>query len=236
VRALLVVLLLSGALRGCVVYEYEHEFWVHTDGSGQVNVTGRPELWTAFKGVGSPGDPSTVTEDAVRELFERSGLDVRRVRKVHRRGHDYVFADVRFDDVNKLAAMPGFADLRLALKPQGEEQLALEGTWMRPPGTTRTQVEDDGLMAIRFHVPSKIYSHGNAWEGVQRGNILAWRQDVKAALAGTPLQISMDMDRRSILWSTVSLFATAIVLGLSVLGLGFWYALRKGRKQLEAGG
>ena len=50
-RRLALTLLAAAALRGCVAYEYEHEFWIRVDGSGTVNVTGRPELWTAFKGV-----------------------------------------------------------------------------------------------------------------------------------------------------------------------------------------
>ena len=36
---LLSALLLFMATRGCVAYEYEHEFWLHVDGSGTVNVT-----------------------------------------------------------------------------------------------------------------------------------------------------------------------------------------------------
>ena len=43
--ALPALLLLT--LRGCVAYEYEHEFWLDVDGSGTVYVTGRPSLWTA---------------------------------------------------------------------------------------------------------------------------------------------------------------------------------------------
>ena len=37
-------LLLAAGLRGCVAYEYDHEFWLKVDGSGSVYVTGRPEL------------------------------------------------------------------------------------------------------------------------------------------------------------------------------------------------
>ena len=45
---LALTLVAAAMLRGCVAYEYEHEFWIRVDGSGTVNVTGRPELWTAF--------------------------------------------------------------------------------------------------------------------------------------------------------------------------------------------
>ena len=69
---LAVLLLAAAALRGCVAYEYEHEFWVRVDGSGTVNVTGRPELWTAFKGVTLPADEDA-TRDTARRLFDQSG-------------------------------------------------------------------------------------------------------------------------------------------------------------------
>jgi len=61
---LAVVLLLALSLRGCVAYEFEHEFWIRVDGSGTVNVTARPELWGAMKGVRvSPTD-----EDAAGQI------------------------------------------------------------------------------------------------------------------------------------------------------------------------
>ena len=43
---LAVALLLATALRGCLTYEYEHEFWLEVNGSGTVNVTGRPVTLT----------------------------------------------------------------------------------------------------------------------------------------------------------------------------------------------
>ena len=68
------VLLMAAGLQGCLTYEYEHEFWLRVDGSGTVYVTGRPELWTAFKGLGDPGTRSTVTPEAARALFAKAGL------------------------------------------------------------------------------------------------------------------------------------------------------------------
>ncbi len=44
-------LLAAVSLRGCLTYEYEHEIWLQVNGSGTVNVTGRPALWTALKGL-----------------------------------------------------------------------------------------------------------------------------------------------------------------------------------------
>ena len=227
---LAVVLLLALSLRGCVAYEFEHEFWIRVDGSGTVNVTARPELWGAMKGVRvSPTDEEAAGQ-TVRALFESSGLRVRRVTLTHRAGRPYVFVAADFTDVNRLAGTPAFPDLALSVRPEGEN-LRMDGRWSRPPGLPDVPLESrDGLMAVRFHLPSKVYSHRNAFAGVERGNIVAWRETVTEGLAGRPLDVGALIDRRSILRSTIGLFAIAIVLALGILATVLWWVVRKGRK------
>ena len=89
-------------------------------------------------------------------------------------------------------------------------------------------------MAVRFHLPSKVYEHRNAMDGVERGNIVGWRQDVAAGLDGQPLPFAAVIDRRSILLSTVGLFAGAILIGLSAVALAVYLAFRKGRAARKA--
>jgi len=233
---LAVVLLLALSLRGCVAYEFEHEFWIRVDGSGTVNVTARPELWGAMKGVRvSPTDEDAAGQ-TVRALFESSGLRVRRVTLTHRAGRPYVFVAADFTDVNRLAGTPAFPDLALSVRPEGEN-LRMDGRWSRPPGLPDVPLESrDGLMAVRFHLPSKVYSHRNAFAGVERGNIVAWRETVTEGLAGRPLEVGALIDRRSILRSTIGLFAIAIALALGILATVLWWVVRKGRKaQAPAG-
>jgi hypothetical protein len=230
---LAVALLAVAALRGCVAYEYEHEFWIRVDGSGTVNVTGRPELWTAFKGLAVP-EEEDAAKAAARQVFESSGLRVRRVTVTSRGGRKYLFVSADFDDAGRLGGTPAFPDLRLALRPDGD-RLRLDGAWT-PPAGARGSPADDGVMAVRFHLPSKVYEHRNAMEGVERGNIVGWRQDVRAALAGGRLDIGALIDRRSILVSTIGLFAVAIALALSMLaGLILWVR-RRGARTLTASG
>ena len=64
------LLLAATALRACASYEYEHEIWLRVDGSGTINVTGRPALWTAFKSLplDPQGDPEVLKRTA-RELL-----------------------------------------------------------------------------------------------------------------------------------------------------------------------
>jgi hypothetical protein len=227
-------LLLTITLSGCLTYEYEHEFWLRVDGSGTVNVTGRPALWTAFKGLGSADDPDgTVTRNAVRELFEKSGLRVKRVTLTRRRGQPYLFISADFSDVSHLSYTPAFPDLRVALENRGG-RLHLEGSWQRPVDTPIIGDRDrEGLMAVRFHLPSRVYSHRNAAEGVERGNILAWRQKVSSALDGRRLEFGAVMDQHSILFSTVVLFGGAVLLAVLLVGLALWAVIRRGRRDLE---
>jgi hypothetical protein len=227
------VLLLAVGLGGCLRYEYEHEFWLRVDGSGAVNVTGRPALWTAFKGLGRPRDPeATAAREAVRALFERSGLRVRRVTLTSRGGHPYLFVSAEFDDLNALNGAPAFPDLKIGLRRE-PDRLVLEGTWARPKDAPEAGGrERDGLMAVRFHLPSKVYGHRNATEGVERGNIVGWRQEVAQALDGRALDFGAEMDDRSILLSTVLLFASAVALAVLLLAGGLWAAARRGRREL----
>lgn len=228
ISRLAVLLLVTAGLQGCIAYEYEHEFWIRVDGSGTVNVTGRPALWTAFKGLGPTEDPEAARE-AARALFERSGLRVKRVTITRREGRPYLFVSAEFADVNRLSGTPAFPDLTIGLRPEGD-RLVLEGTWSGPsPPPRLPEGERDGLMAVRFHIPAKIHQHKNAFAGVERGNIVGWRQEVARALEGGRLDFGVTTDRRSILLSTVALFALTIVLALGLLAIAFALVVRKGR-------
>jgi hypothetical protein len=225
-------ILLVTALRGCLTYEYEHEIWLQVDGSGVVNVTGRPALWTAFKSLPLDESDPEAMKAAVRKLFEESGLEVRRVTVTKRHGHRYVFVSAAFNDVNRISYTRAFPDLRVGLRRE-DGRLSLDGSWQRPiealPGGDK---DADGLMAVRFHLPSKVYSHRHAADGVERGNILGWRQDTAAALDGGRLDFGATMDERSILSSTVMLFAGAVVLAVILLSVALWAVVRQGRKDL----
>jgi hypothetical protein len=224
------LVLLAVSLRGCVAYEYDHEFWLRVDGSGSVNVTGRPELWIEFKGLAiRPDAPDDTIRAAGRALFESSGLRVGRTAVTTRNGQRYLFVAADFSDVNRLAGTPAFRDLRLGLHPEGD-RLLLDGTWLSPLKPVAGAIGRDGLIAVRFHLPSRIYHHKNAPLGVERGNILGWSEGVGEALDGHPLDVGATMDSRSILGSTVALFATAILVALVLLGAAMTLVVRRGKK------
>jgi hypothetical protein len=225
---LLLAVVLAASLRGCLTYEYEHEFWLDVDGSGTVFVTGRPSLWAAFKGISASDDRADDSRRAARELFEKSGLKVRRVTWTKRKGRPYLFVSADFTDVNRLTGTPAFPDLEIALQAE-DQRLRLKGQWKPQPAASPPPADRGGLMAVRFHLPSKVYDHHNAVGGVERGNIVGWRQDVARAVESQPLAFGAVIDRRSILLSTVGLFAGAIVIGLAAVGSAIYLTFRKGR-------
>jgi hypothetical protein len=226
---------LALSLQGCVRYEYEHEFWLRVDGSGTVYVTGRPELWQAFKGLAPPSPASDrALRERARELFRNGGLHVRRVTVTRRDGRPYLFVSADFDDVNALGASGAFPDLRLSLRPKAG-MLILDGRWGRSGDAPPSPIADRaGLIAIRFHLPSRIYEHRNATRGVERGNIVSWTESLESALGGTPLALGATLGSRSILWSTILLFATAVASALSILALALFLVVRHGRRSRGA--
>jgi len=137
--------------------------------------------------------------------------------------------------VNRLNGTPAFPDLRIGLRRE-QDRLVLEGSWARPQDAPDVGARDrDGLMAVRFHLPSKVFGHKHAADGVERGNILGWRQRVAEGLEGHALEFGAEMDERSILLSTVVLFASAIAIAVLLLMGALWAVMRRGRKDLEAG-
>jgi hypothetical protein len=84
-------------------------------------------------------------------------------------------------------------------------------------------------MAVRFHLPSEIFDHRNASAGVERGNILSWRQDLKGGLAGAPIDFGATIGTRSVLRATLGLFAMAVAAGLAIIAVVLWFFARSGR-------
>ena len=212
-----------------MAYEFEHEFWVRTDGSGSFVITAPPWVWNAVKNVGDPANlDATVNERTVAALFENTAISNTRVRKVTRGGRAYITVAADFSDLNALAGSRAFPDLEIALRHEGE-RLRLAGVWRRPAAGGAARGDDSGLMAVRFHLPSEIFEHKNAFQGVERVNILSWRQDLRRGLSGSPVEFGATMGTTSVLSATLGLFVLAILTGLALMGALLYFFAWRGR-------
>jgi len=228
---LLSVLLLAASFRGCVTYEFEHEFWINTDGSGSFVVTAPPWIWNAVKNVGDPTNlDATVNEQTVGALFQDPGILNPRVLKVRRQGRAYITVTATFSSLNALVGTRAFPDLVVALRREGD-RLRLFGVWRRPQRSGAASGEESGLMAVRFHLPSEIFEHRNASLGVERGNILSWRQDLRGGMAGAPLDFGATLGTTSVLRTTLGLFALAVLAALGIVAGVLLLFTRRGRRR-----
>lgn len=230
------ILVLAASLRGCVTYEFEHEFWINTDGSGSFVVTAPPWVWNAVKSVGDARDvDGTVNEQSVAALFHTPAITKARVKKVTRGGRPYLTVSAGFADINALVGTRAFSDLVVALRREGD-RLRLFGVWRRPPSAGTAQGDEKGLMAVRFHLPSEIFDHRNATAGVERGNILSWRQELRVGLSGAPIDFGATLGTRSVLSATLGLFGLALLAGIGIIAVLLFVVTRRGRRRPRRSG
>ena len=100
------------------------------------------------------------------------------------------------------------------------------------------------MIAFRLHLPARIRYHNSrdyrtgAVRDIGRGNILTWEQTLRDRLDGKPIAWSGDhqpgvmeahMDRQSILYRTLWLFAIAFTSAIVVLAGLIWLTVRRGR-------
>jgi hypothetical protein len=157
-----------------------------------------------------------------------------------RDGRRFVQVRVAVDDVRKLETAAPFSwshyvlgeaqDLRVFQQTVGASALR--------PGTLRNYGwKGQELVAFRLHLPSRIIEHNardietNEGSAVQRGNILAWEQLLTDRLDGRPVSIEVRMDRQSILYTTLWLFAGAFAAAVLLLCGVVWLTIRKGARE-----
>jgi hypothetical protein len=141
-------------------------------------------------------------------------------------------------DVRRLSEAPPFVWSTYDLQVKDGRRIFTQtvGPSALKPGSLQNYGWDGGeIVAFRLHLPSKILHHtardietGEPSEA-SRGNILAWEQHLADRLDGQPVQVVVEMETGSILYSTLWLFAGAFTTALAVLALLIWWTMRKGR-------
>jgi hypothetical protein len=74
-----------------------------------------------------------------------------------------------------------------------------------------------------------IAFHNAPSREIQRGNILEWEQPLVDRLKGVPVDVEVNMEPESILYTTLLLFGATIVLAAATFGLVIWRVARHGR-------
>jgi len=236
-RALLgLSIILASACGGLArQYEYEEEVYLSIDGSASVYVNASLAALVNLRGVDLKTDPAApLDRDVVRKIY---GSDVARVVRVsawRRFGRRFVQVRLQVDDMTKLGQAPLFAWSTYQIDRPDDlvvYRQRLGASAARPVGSVGWNGSE--LVAVRLHLPSRIRYHNAGADNLKRGNILVWEQRLTDRQAGKPLEIEARIERTSILYSTLMLFAVSGGLALLVMALIIWWVVRKGRGRVK---
>jgi hypothetical protein len=218
-------------------YEYEEELRLYVDGSARMDLSSSIAALVALRGFDLDPNPAIdVDRDRVRAMFQGPGVDVRSVRVSRRDGRRFVHVRVDVSDIRQLSRVAPFSWSSYQFRRRGEvleyEQLvgAAVGKTVGDVGWTGNE-----LVAFRMHIPSVIAYHNAPSKKVERGNILEWEQPLVERLKGVPVQVEVNMEPDSILYTTLLLFGSTIVLAAAAFGVVIWRVARHGRQEVGAG-
>ena len=248
--ALLIVLIAAVAAAACgggffaKQYEYEEDLFLATDGSAEVTVNASIPALVSLRGLTLDPDPSAqVDREAVRAAYQSPSTEVTHVSRPWRRdGRRFVQVRLKVRDIRSLQAAVPFSWSQYAMSEENGERVYRQtvGASALRPGTLKNYGwKGNELVAIRLHMPSRIISHNardlesSRGSAVQRGNIVAWEQLLTDRLDGRPIEIEVRMDRQSILYTTLWLFAGAFAAAVLVMGGLLWLTIRKGAREVE---
>jgi hypothetical protein len=210
-------------------YEYEEELYLSLDGSATLNVNASVASLAALRGFNLDPDPRARLDRAVvRALFEGEGAAVSKVSLSRRDGRRFVHVSIEVDDVRRLGRLGPFAWSSYRFERQDdvmEFRQVVGPSAGKPVNAGWTGQE---LVAFRMHLPSEIPFH-NSPGGVRRGNILEWEQPLAARLKGEPLELQVQLEPESILYTTLMLFGATVVAAGVTFALLIWWIARRGR-------
>ena len=238
-RTLLIALLVAYAVAaGCSragvfgrEYEYEEELYLSLDGAATVNVHASVASLVALHGADLDPDPrARIDVDQVRAWFGGEAVEAS-VSLTRRNGRRFVHARVRVADVRDLPRLVPFA--WSAYRFQRLDDMFEFRQVVGPPsaGSPSPAIQWTGEKTVlfRMHLPSEILFHNAPSRQVERGNILEWEQSLADRLAGRPVDVEVDLESDSILYTTLLLFGSTVVAAVAALALVIWWMARRGR-------
>ena len=242
------VILPLAALAGCGTglfgkqYEYEEDLTIDLDGSATLVVNASIPALVALRGLDlDPQASARLDRDKIRAAYESPVTVVQRVSPPwFRGGRRFVQIRVRVSDVRRLSDAAPFSWSRYHLDLEEGHYVfhqTVGASALRRGTLGRYGWNGREIVAFRLHLPSKILWHNtrnldtNEPTDPARGNILAWEQHLADRLDGTPLDIRVVIDKQSILYRTLWLFAGAFLSAVAVLGGLIWWTIRKGARE-----
>jgi hypothetical protein len=244
IRSVAAALVLAVLAAGCTQvlkkqYEYEEELYLALDGSATLYITASVPALVALRGLDHDVNPrARLDRAAIRRAYESPVTDITRLSAFRRAGRRFVHLRIAVSDVRRLAEVPPLAWSSYQFGQRGDQFVykqvvgAAAGRDVGDVGWTGNEI-----VAFRMHLPSKIRYHDAPSRRVERGNIVAWEQPLADRRAGTPLPIEVRVETQSILYRTLLLFGSMIVLVVLLFTGIIWWVLRKGRAaaQMAAG-
>ena len=220
-------------------YEYEEQLYLNVGGTATVIVDASLASLVALRGAAIDPSPDARLDRAeIQRVFERAGCTVDNVSQTWRRkGRRFIQIRVSTADVYALAAC-GLLSWSSYSLIASDEGLHYRQTVGAAAGQDPGPVSWDGseLVGFKLHLPSRITYHNvkrlkDGQDGtIERGNILTWEQRLADRRAGQPIDMDVRMDRTSILFTTLWLFAGAFAAAVAALGLIIWLTIRRGRR------
>lgn len=221
-------------------YEYEEDITLAVDGSATINVNASLASLVVLRGLPLDVNPRVkFAPEKVRAAFEAAGCTVTRVSSSPWIRENRRFVQIRIDLANiQDAAKCGVLAWSTYSFAEVDGLLAYRQTVGMPAAGDAKGINWKGneLVGFKLHLPSKIQSHNvrdvdtHETLKAERGNILTWEQYLKDRRLGTPLVMEMTMERNSILYRTLWLFAGALLAALAVMGGLIAWTMRRGRR------
>jgi hypothetical protein len=229
-------------------YEYEEDLTLGLDGSATLVVNASVPALVALHHLPLEDDRPTrvdALKTRVRDLYSSPYTQVLRVSTWTRYGRRFVGVRLRVPDVRALPRIPAFSWATYDLAASGDQIVYRQrlSTTPKPAAPAApTMWKGDEIIAFRLHLPARIRWHNSrdfrtdAPRQPSRGNILTWEQRLSDRFAGKPIAWSDDhqpdvmevrMDRQSILYRTLWLFAIAFLAAVAAIAGLIWLAIRR---------
>ena len=193
------------------------------------NVNASVASLVALRGFELDPDPrARLDRSAVRALFEGPGAEVSKVSLSRRDGRRFIHVSVEVSDVRRLGALAPFAWSSYRFDREGDVMEFRQAVGPSAGRQVNAGWTGREVVAFRMHLPSEIPFH-NSPGGVQRGNILEWEQPLADRLTGAPLDLQVQLEPESILYTTLLLFGSTVVAAAATFALLIWWVARRGR-------